>query len=87
MNVKLTAQQKSKPIYTATDHASRLACGVYSIMQPILLRENKQRRKQEYFWVRSLPSCLWQAGYCSASMGIDDGEAAIKLLLKNWQQK
>jgi DNA repair protein RadC len=46
MNVKLTAQQKSKPIYTATD--------VYSIMQPILLRENKQRRKQEYFWVMGI---------------------------------
>lgn len=46
MNVKLTAQQKSKPIYTATD--------VYSIMQPILLRENKQRRKQEYFWAMGI---------------------------------
>jgi DNA repair protein RadC len=46
MNVKLTAQQKSKPIYTATD--------VYAIMQPILLRENKQRRKQEYFWAMGI---------------------------------
>jgi DNA repair protein RadC len=78
MNVKLTAQQKSKPIYTASDHASAPPCwaglahGVYSIMQPILLRENKQRRKQEYFWVRASPSCLRQAGYGSASMGIDD---------------
>jgi hypothetical protein len=77
MNVKLTAQQKSKPIYTATD--------VYSIMQPILLRENKQRRKQEYFWVmridderylqfvellaHALPSCLRQAGYGLTGLG------------------
>ncbi len=64
MNVKLTAQQKSKPIYTATDHASAPPCwaglapDVYGIMQPILLRENKQRRKQEYCWVSASPSCL-----------------------------
>jgi DNA repair protein RadC len=43
MSIKLTAQQKSKPIYTAQD--------IYSIIQPILLRENKMRRKLEYFWV------------------------------------
>jgi DNA repair protein RadC len=42
MSIKLTAQQKSKPIYTAQD--------VWSIIHPIHMRENKQRRKKEYFW-------------------------------------
>jgi hypothetical protein len=52
MNVKLTAQQKSKPIYTAPDHASRLAVGVYAMMQPILLRENKVKHKEYYSFVQ-----------------------------------
>ena len=43
MSIKLTAQQKSKPIYTAQD--------VWSIIHPIHMRENKQRRLREYFWV------------------------------------
>jgi DNA repair protein RadC len=46
MNVKLSASQKSKPIFTAQD--------IYDIMQPILLRENKMRRRQEYFWIAGI---------------------------------
>jgi DNA repair protein RadC len=42
MSIKLTAQQKSKPIYTAQD--------VWDIIHPIHMRENRQRRKKEYFW-------------------------------------
>jgi DNA repair protein RadC len=42
MSIKLSAQQKAKPIYTAQD--------VWSIIHPIHMRENKQRRKKEYFW-------------------------------------
>jgi hypothetical protein len=49
MNVKLSASQKNKPIYTAEDHAPRLTVGIYAIIQLILMRENKMRRKQEYF--------------------------------------
>jgi DNA repair protein RadC len=43
MSIKLTAQQKSKPIYTAQD--------VWDIIHPIHMRENRQRRLREYFWV------------------------------------
>jgi DNA repair protein RadC len=46
MNVKLSASQKSKQIFTAQD--------IYEIMQPILLRENKMRRRQEYFWIAGI---------------------------------
>jgi DNA repair protein RadC len=48
MNVKLSASQKSKQIFTAQD--------IYDIMQPILLRENKMRRRQEYFWIAGIDS-------------------------------
>jgi DNA repair protein RadC len=43
MNIKLTAQQKKQPIYTAAD--------VWSIIHPIHMRENKMRRQKEYFWI------------------------------------
>jgi DNA repair protein RadC len=43
MDVKLSKQQKEKPIYHAQD--------IYAIMQQVLLRENKIRRKQEFFWI------------------------------------
>ena len=43
MSIKLTAQQKSKPIYTAQD--------VWDIIHPIHMRENKMRRQKEYFWL------------------------------------
>ena len=43
MSIKLTAQQKSKPIYTAAD--------VWSIIHPIHMRETKMRRQKEYFWI------------------------------------
>ena len=43
MSIKLTAQQKSKPIYTAAD--------VWSIIHPIHMRETKIRRQKEYFWI------------------------------------
>jgi DNA repair protein RadC len=43
MSIKLTAQQKSQPIYTAQD--------VWSIIHPIHMRENKMRRQREYFWI------------------------------------
>jgi DNA repair protein RadC len=43
MSIKLTAQQKAKPIYTAQD--------VWSIIHPIHMRENKMRRQREYFWI------------------------------------
>jgi DNA repair protein RadC len=43
MAIKLTAQQKSKPIYTSQD--------VWDIIHPIHMRENRQRRLREYFWV------------------------------------
>jgi DNA repair protein RadC len=42
MGIKLTAEQKSKPIYTSQD--------VWDIIHPIHMRENKMRRKKEYFW-------------------------------------
>jgi len=45
MNVRLTAEQK-KTILNAYD--------VYSVMQQILLRQNKIRRAQEHFWVIGL---------------------------------
>jgi DNA repair protein RadC len=48
MSIKLTAKQKAKPIYTAAD--------IYAIIQPILLRENRMRRKLEYFWVLGIDS-------------------------------
>jgi DNA repair protein RadC len=43
MSIKLTAQQKSKPIYTSQD--------VWDIIHPIHMRENKMRRQKEYFWL------------------------------------
>jgi DNA repair protein RadC len=43
MNVKLSASQKSKPIYTAQD--------VWNIIHPVHLRENRMRRQHEYFWI------------------------------------
>ena len=43
MSIKLTAQQKSKPIYTSQD--------VWDIIHPIHMRENKMRRLREYFWI------------------------------------
>ena len=43
MSIKLTAQQKSKPIYTSQD--------VWDIIHPIHMRENKMRRQKEYFWI------------------------------------
>lgn len=45
MNVRLTEDQKIQ-ILNASD--------VYKIMQQILLRQNKIRRSQEYFWVVGL---------------------------------
>lgn len=45
MNVRLTEEQKIQ-ILNADD--------VYTIMQQILLRQNKIRRSQEYFWVVGL---------------------------------
>lgn len=45
MNVRLTKDQKIKVINTDD---------VYSIMQQILLRENKIRRGQEHFWIVGL---------------------------------
>ena len=45
MNVRLTKDQKIKVINTDD---------VYSIMQQILLRENKIRRGQEHFWIIGL---------------------------------
>jgi DNA repair protein RadC len=45
MNVRLTEDQKIK-ILNARD--------VYKIMQQVLLRQNKIRRSQEYFWVIGL---------------------------------
>jgi len=45
MNVRLTEAQKIK-ILNSND--------VYSIMQQVLLRQNKIRRNQEYFWVVGL---------------------------------
>jgi DNA repair protein RadC len=43
MSIKLTAQQKANPIYTAQD--------VWDITHPIHMRENKMRRQKEYFWI------------------------------------
>lgn len=45
MNVRLTKEQKIK-VLNARD--------IYSIMQQVLLRENKIRRNQEHFWVVGL---------------------------------
>ncbi|MBO0323186.1 JAB domain-containing protein [Muricauda sp. CAU 1633] len=45
MNVRLTQEQKIK-VLNARD--------IYTIMQQILLRENKIRRNQEHFWVVGL---------------------------------
>ncbi len=45
MNVRLTEEQK-KRVLNAYD--------VYSVMQQILLRQNKIRRAQEHFWVVGL---------------------------------
>ena len=45
MNVRLTKEQKIH-ILNSTD--------IYSVMQPVLLRENKIRRNQEHFWVIGL---------------------------------
>lgn len=47
MNVRLTKEQKIK-IVNSDD--------IYSIMQQILLRENKIRRGQEHFWIVGLDS-------------------------------
>jgi len=47
MNVRLTKDQKIK-IVNSDD--------IYSIMQQILLRENKIRRGQEHFWIVGLDS-------------------------------
>jgi DNA repair protein RadC len=43
MAIKLSASQKSKPIYTSAD--------VWSIIHPIHMRENRMRRQKEYFWI------------------------------------
>ncbi len=40
MSIKLTARQKAQPIYTAA--------GVWNIIHPICMRENKMRRKNTY---------------------------------------
>ena len=45
MNVRLSKDQKIKVLY---------ADDLYSIMQQILMRENKIRRNQEHFWVVGL---------------------------------
>jgi len=45
MNVKLTKQQKEKPLYAGS---------IAAIMQQILMRENQIRRSQEHFWVLGL---------------------------------
>jgi len=45
MNVKLTKQQKEKPLYAGS---------IAAIMQQILMRENQLRRSQEHFWVLGL---------------------------------
>jgi DNA repair protein RadC len=46
MSIKLSATQKTKPIYTAAD--------VWSIIHPIHIRENKMRRQREYFWILAI---------------------------------
>ena len=43
MSIKLTAQQKKQPIYTAQD--------IWKIIHPIHMRETKMRRQKEYFWI------------------------------------
>jgi DNA repair protein RadC len=48
MNIRLSKQQKSKPIYQAED--------IYAILQQVLLREGRIQRKQEYFWILGLNS-------------------------------
>jgi DNA repair protein RadC len=48
MNIRLSKQQKSKPIYEAED--------IYAILQQVLLREGRIQRKQEYFWILGLNS-------------------------------
>ena len=45
MNVRLTEEQKIR-IFNSED--------VYSIMQQILLRENKIKRNEDHFWVVGL---------------------------------
>jgi len=47
MNVRLTKEQKTTILNSA---------GIYSVMQQVLLRENKLRRNQEHFWVVGLDS-------------------------------
>jgi len=47
MNVKLSKDQKIK-VVSSDD--------IYKVMQQILLRENKLRRAQEYFWIVGLDS-------------------------------
>jgi DNA repair protein RadC len=51
MSIKLTAQQKSKPIYTAQDAMHTAWPAAWDIIHPIHMRENRQRRLREYFWV------------------------------------
>lgn len=46
MNIRLSKQQKSKPIYEAED--------IYAILQQVLLREGRIQRRQEYFWILGL---------------------------------
>jgi DNA repair protein RadC len=48
MNIRLSKQQKSKPIYQADD--------IYAILQQVLLREGRVQRRQEYFWILGLNS-------------------------------
>jgi DNA repair protein RadC len=50
MSIKLTAQQKSKPIYTS-DAMHTAWPAVWDIIHPIHMRENKMRRQREYFWL------------------------------------
>lgn len=46
MNVRLSSSQKKVAVLNSTD--------IFTIMQAILLRENKIRRNQEHFWVIGL---------------------------------
>jgi DNA repair protein RadC len=56
MSIKLTAQQKSKPIYTSQDAMHTAWPAVWDIIHPIYMRENKMRRQKEYFWLPCLPA-------------------------------
>lgn len=80
MSIKLTAQQKSKPIYTEQDAMRTAWPSAWDIIHPIHMWANKICRKKDYAWIygASRKCCLNVTGHFIIN------EAQYHSFVPNW---